>query len=229
FELQVSKPEVILKNINGQMHEPIEHLVIDVDEVFMGSVIEKIGLRKGEMADMVNDGKGHVRIEFLVPARGLIGFRGEFMTDTKGSGVMNHTFHDYQPYKGEIGGRRNGVLIAHEDGEATAYALWNLEDRGIMFVDPGAKLYPGMIIGQHSRDSDLVVNPCKKKQLSNMRASGADEAIRLTPPIRLSLEQALEYIEDDELVEVTPKTIRLRKKYLNPEERKRNEKKAVSA
>ncbi|MDO8445777.1 MAG: translational GTPase TypA [Deltaproteobacteria bacterium] len=229
FELQVSKPEVILKNINGQVHEPIEHLVIDVDEVFMGSVIEKIGLRKGEMADMVNDGKGHVRIEFLVPARGLIGFRGEFMTDTKGSGVMNHTFHDYQPYKGEIGGRRNGVLIAHEDGEATAYALWNLEDRGIMFVEPGAKLYPGMIIGQHSRDSDLVVNPCKKKQLSNMRASGADEAIRLTPPIRLSLEQALEYIEDDELVEVTPKTIRLRKKYLNPEERKRNEKKAVAA
>ena len=229
FELQVSKPEVILKNINGQVHEPIEHLVIDVDEVFMGSVIEKIGLRKGEMADMVNDGKGHVRIEFLVPARGLIGFRGEFMTDTKGSGVMNHTFHDYQPYKGEIGGRRNGVLIAHEDGEATAYALWNLEDRGIMFVEPGAKLYPGMIIGQHSRDSDLVVNPCKKKQLTNMRASGADEAIRLTPPIRLSLEQALEYIEDDELVEVTPKTIRLRKKYLNPEERKRNEKKAIAA
>ncbi|HLB05620.1 MAG TPA: translational GTPase TypA [Thermodesulfobacteriota bacterium] len=229
FELQVSKPEVILKNINGQVHEPIEHLVIDVDEVFMGSVIEKIGLRKGEMADMVNDGKGHVRIEFLIPARGLIGFRGEFMTDTKGSGVMNHTFHDYQPYKGEIGGRRNGVLIAHEDGEATAYALWNLEDRGIMFVEPGAKLYPGMIIGQHSRDSDLVVNPCKKKQLTNMRASGADEAIRLTPPIRLSLEQALEYIEDDELVEVTPKTIRLRKKYLNPEERKRNEKKAVAA
>ncbi len=229
FELQVSKPEVILKNINGQVHEPIEHLVIDVDEVFMGSVIEKIGLRKGEMADMVNDGKGHVRIEFLIPARGLIGFRGEFMTDTKGSGVMNHTFHDYQPYKGEIGGRRNGVLIAHEDGEATAYALWNLEDRGIMFVEPGAKLYPGMIIGQHSRDSDLVVNPCKKKQLTNMRASGADEAIRLTPPIRLSLEQALEYIEDDELVEVTPKTIRLRKKYLNPEERKRNEKKAIAA
>ncbi|MEK6726157.1 MAG: translational GTPase TypA [Deltaproteobacteria bacterium] len=229
FELQVSKPEVILKNINGQMHEPIEHLVIDVDEVFMGSVIEKIGLRKGEMADMVNDGKGHVRIEFLVPARGLIGFRGEFMTDTKGSGVMNHTFHDYQPYKGEIGGRRNGVLIAHEEGDATAYSLWNLEDRGVMFIDPGTRVYPGMIIGQHSRDSDLVVNPCKKKQLSNMRASGADEAIRLTPPIRLSLEQALEYIEDDELVEVTPKTIRLRKRYLDAEERKRHEKKAVNA
>ncbi len=229
FELQVSKPEVILKNINGQMHEPIEHLVIDVDEVFMGSVIEKIGLRKGEMADMVNDGKGHVRIEFLVPARGLIGFRGEFMTDTKGSGVMNHTFHDYQPYKGEIGGRRNGVLIAHEEGDTTAYSLWNLEDRGVMFIDPGTRVYPGMIIGQHSRDSDLVVNPCKKKQLSNMRASGADEAIRLTPPIRLSLEQALEYIEDDELVEVTPKTIRLRKRYLDAEERKRNEKKSVNA
>lgn len=229
FELQVSKPEVILKNINGQVHEPIEHLVIDVDEVFMGSVIEKIGLRKGEMADMVNDGRGHVRIEFLVPARGLIGFRGEFMTDTKGSGVMNHTFHDYQPYKGDISGRRNGVLIAHEEGDATAYSLWNLEDRGIMFIDPGTRVYPGMVIGQHSRDSDLVVNPCKKKQLTNMRASGADEAIRLTPPIHLSLEQALEYIEDDELVEITPKTIRLRKRYLDPEERKRNEKKAVKA
>ena len=229
FELQVSKPEVILKNINGVVHEPIEHLVIDVDDVFMGSVIEKIGLRKGEMADMVNDGKGHVRIEFLVPARGLIGFRGEFMTDTKGSGVMNHTFHDYQPHKGDIGGRRNGVLIAHEEGDTTAYSLWNLEDRGVMFIDPGTRVYPGMIIGQHSRDSDLVVNPCKKKQLSNMRSSGADEAIRLTPPIRLSLEQALEYIEDDELVEVTPKTIRLRKRYLDPEERKRNEKKSVNA
>ena len=229
FELQVSKPEVILKNINGHVHEPVEHLVIDVDEVFMGSVIEKIGLRKGEMADMVNDGKGHVRIEFLIPARGLIGFRGEFMTDTKGTGIMNHTFHDYQPYKGDIGGRRNGVLIAHEAGETTAYALWNLEDRGVMFIDPGTSVYPGMIIGQHSRDSDLVVNPCKKKQLTNMRASGADEAIRLTPPIRLSLEQALEYIEDDELVEVTPKSIRLRKKYLDAEERKRHEKKTVNA
>jgi small GTP-binding protein len=153
------------------------------------------------------------------------GFRGEFLTDTKGTGIMNHTFHDYQPYKGEIGGRRNGVLIAHEEGEATAYAIWNLEDRGVMFIEPGTRV----IIGQHSRDSDLIVNPCKKKQLTNIRAAGADEAIRLTPPIRLSLEQALEYIEDDELVEVTPKSIRLRKKYLDAEERKRHEKKAVSA
>ncbi len=225
YELSVSKPEVIFREIDGELCEPIEYLAIDVPEEFQGTVIEKLGTRKAEMTSMQTM-EGTNRLEFLIPARGLIGFRTEFLTDTRGTGVMNHTFHDYAPYKGPISGRKNGVLIAMEAGETVAYALFGLQDRGILFVGPGVDVYEGMIIGQHAKENDLVVNACKGKKLTNVRASGSDEAVRLVPPRILSLEQALEYINDDELVEITPKSIRLRKRYLDANERKRMEKKA---
>ncbi|MDT8420532.1 MAG: translational GTPase TypA [Desulfuromonadales bacterium] len=223
FEVAVSKPEVILREIDGVTCEPIEYLTIDVPEEFQGTVIEKLGMRKAEMVSMQSmDGTN--RLEFLIPARGLIGFRSEFLTDTRGTGVMNHTFEDYAPYKGEIEGRKNGVLIAMEAGETVAYSLFNLQERGILFVGPGVQVYEGMIIGQHAKENDLVVNSSRGKKLTNVRASGSDDAIRLTPARNLTLEQALEYINDDELVEVTPASIRLRKKVLDANERKKYEK-----
>ncbi|WP_321530997.1 translational GTPase TypA [uncultured Desulfuromonas sp.] len=224
FELAVSKPEVIFKEENGQRLEPLEYLCIDVPEEFQGTVIEKLGRRKAELASM-KQMDGTNRLEFNIPARGLIGFRTEFMTDTRGTGTMSHSFVEYAPYKGEIDSRKNGVLIAMDAGETVAYSLFNLQDRGILFVAPGTKVYEGMIIGQHAKENDLVVNANKGKKLTNVRASGSDDAIRLTPPNILTLEQALEYIADDELVEVTPGSIRLRKKILDANERKKSEKK----
>ena len=224
YEMSVSKPEVIFKDIDGERCEPIEFLSIDVPEEYQGTVIEKLGTRKAEMTSMQSmDGTN--RLEFLIPSRGLIGFRTEFLTDTRGTGVMNHTFHDYAPYKGQITGRKNGVLIAMEAGETVAYALFGLQDRGILFVGPGVDVYEGMIIGQHAKENDLVVNACKGKKLTNVRASGSDDAVRIVPPRNLSLEQALEYIDDDELVEITPESIRLRKRYLDANDRKRMGKK----
>ena len=224
YELSVSKPEVIFRDIDGVRCEPMEYLVIDVPEEFQGTVIEKLGTRKAEMVSM-HPMEGINRLEFVIPARGLIGFRSEFLTDTRGTGVMNHTFHEYAPYKGPISSRKNGVLIALESGETVGYSLFNLQDRGILFVGPGINVYEGMIIGQHAKENDLIVNACKGKKLTNVRASGSDDAIRLTPPRLLTLEQALEYIDDDELVEVTPKSIRLRKKHLDANDRKKHEKK----
>ncbi|WP_155876571.1 translational GTPase TypA [Desulfuromonas sp. AOP6] len=224
YELSVSKPEVIYREIDGVRCEPMEYLVIDVPEEFQGTVIEKLGTRKAEMVSM-QPMEGVNRLEFVIPARGLIGFRSEFLTDTRGTGVMNHTFHEYAPYKGPISSRKNGVLIALESGETVAYSLFNLQDRGILFVAPGVNVYEGMIIGQHAKENDLIVNACRGKKLTNVRASGSDDTVRLTPPRILTLEQALEYIDDDELVEVTPKSIRLRKKYLDANDRKKHEKK----
>ncbi|MFA6687711.1 MAG: EF-Tu/IF-2/RF-3 family GTPase, partial [Desulfuromonas sp.] len=224
FELAVSKPQVILREENGQKLEPMESLTIDVPEEYQGTIIEKLGQRKAEMLSMKQlDGVN--RIEFSIPSRGLIGFRTEFMTDTHGTGTIAHCFDTYAPYKGEISGRKNGSLIAIEPGETTAYTLFNLQDRGILFVHPGTKVYTGMVVGQHAKENDLVVNTNKGKKLSNVRSSGTDDAIRLTPPRILTLEQALEYIDDDELVEITPKSIRLRKKILDANERKKSEKK----
>jgi len=220
FEMAVSKPEVILRDIDGQKQEPIEYLVVDVPSEFQGAVIEKMGPRKAEMIAMHQLGEMN-RLEFAIPARGLIGLRGEMLTDTKGTAVMTHTFQGYAPYKGEIPGRKNGVLLAMEQGETTAYSLDALQPRGILFVAPGCEVYGGMVIGQHAKDNDLDVNPCKGKKLTNVRASGTDDAIKLTPPRILTLEQALEFIDDDELVEVTPTSIRLRKKELDPNKRKR--------
>jgi GTP-binding protein len=210
-----------MKMINGEKCEPYEALTIDLEDEHQGAVMEELGRRKGELTDMVSDGKGRTRLEYRIPARGLIGFQGEFLTLTRGSGLMAHLFDDYGPVKADLPGRRNGVLISQEDGAAVAYALWKLEDRGRMFVSPGEKLYTGMVIGVHSRDNDLNVNPVKGKQLTNVRASGTDEAVRLTPPIQLTLESAIEFIDDDELVEVTPKSVRIRKRYLDETERKR--------
>ncbi len=222
YEMAVGRPRVVNRTINGELCEPYEQLTVDVEEGNQGAVMESLGLRKGEMLDMVPDGRGRVRIEYRIPARGLIGFQGEFMNLTRGTGLMSHVFDDYAPIKeGGVGERRNGVLISQEDGDAVAYALWKLQDRGRMFVNPGEKLYEGMIIGIHSRDNDLVVNPIKGKQLTNVRASGTDEAVRLIPPIALTLESAIEFIADDELVEITPKTIRLRKRHLKEHERRR--------
>ncbi|SMX45131.1 translational GTPase TypA [Maliponia aquimaris] len=223
FELSISRPQVIMKeDENGKMLEPIEEATIDVDDDYSGAVIEKLtGVRKGELVDMRPSGAGKTRIIAHVPSRGLIGYHGEFLTDTRGTGVLNRVFHGWAPHKGPIPGRRAGVLISMEDGEAVAYALWNLEERGKMFVEPQEKVYQGMIIGEHSRDNDLEVNPLKGKKLTNVRASGTDEAVRLTPISRMTLEQAIAYINDDELVEVTPNAIRLRKRYLDPHERKR--------
>ncbi len=223
FELAVSKPEVILRDIDGVSCEPMEFLTIDVPEEHQGTVIEKLGTRKAEMVAM-HPMDGVNRLEFIIPARGLIGFRTEFLTDTRGTGVMNHTFHEYGPYKGAIPGRKNGVLLAMESGETVAYSLFSLQERGILFVNAGVKVYEGMIIGENAKQNDLVVNACKGKKLTNVRASGSDDAIRITPPRTLSLEQALEYIDEDELVEITPTSIRLRKKYLDANERKRYEK-----
>jgi GTP-binding protein len=228
FELSISRPRVLLrKDESGQVLEPIEEVTVDVDDQFSGAVIEKMSLRKAEMQDMRPSGGDKTRLIFYAPSRGLVGYHGEFMTDTRGAGVMNRVFHGWAPYKGEIAGRRNGALIANEQGEATAYALWNLEERGVMFIDPGESVYEGMIIGENARGDDLEVNPMKAKKLSNVRASGKDEAIRLTPPRRMTLEQAIAWIEDDELVEVTPKAVRVRKRWLDPHERKRREKQAV--
>jgi len=223
FELSVSRPRVLYKMEDGQRLEPIEEVFIDVDEEYSGVVVEKMSLRKAELTGMRPSGGGKTRISFLAPSRGLIGYHGEFLTDTRGTGLMNRVFHNYAPHKGAIEGRHNGVLIANATGESVAYALWNLEDRGPMFIGAGVKLYEGMIIGEHSRGNDLEVNPLKAKQLTNIRAAGKDEAIRLTTPRKMSLEQAIAYIEDDELVEVTPKSIRLRKAILDPTERKRSE------
>ncbi|VVE89519.1 translational GTPase TypA [Pandoraea bronchicola] len=222
YELAVSRPRVVLKEIDGVKHEPYEMLTIDLEDDHQGAVMEEIGRRKGEMLDMVSDGRGRTRLEYRIPARGLIGFQGDFLSMTRGTGLMSHIFDAYAPLKdGNLGERRNGVLISQDDGAAVAYALWKLQDRGRMFVSPGDALYEGMIIGIHSRDNDLVVNPIKGKQLTNVRASGTDEAVRLVPPIAMSLEYAVEFIDDDELVEVTPQTIRLRKRYLKEHERKR--------
>jgi GTP-binding protein len=222
FEMGVGKPRVVFREINGEKCEPFEMLTVDVEDVNQGGVMEELGRRRGDLQDMQPDGHGRVRLEYLIPARGLIGFQSEFMTLTRGTGIMAHVFDDYAPVKPDMPGRRNGVLISSEQGEAVAYALWKLEDRGRMFVTPGEKLYEGMIIGVHSRDNDLVVNPIKGKQLTNVRSSGTDEAVRLTPSIRLTLESAVEFIADDELVEITPLSVRIRKRYLTENERKRN-------
>ena len=222
FELAVGRPRVVKKMVDGVEMEPYEQLSVDVEEGHQGAVMESLGLRRGDLQDMVPDGRGRVRIEYRIPARGLIGFQGEFMNMTRGTGLLSHVFDDYAPVKeGGVAERRNGVLISQEDGEAVAFALWKLQDRGRMFVSPGDKLYEGMIIGIHSRDNDLVVNPIKGKQLTNVRASGTDEAVRLVPPIDLTLESAIEFIADDELVELTPKTIRVRKRFLKEHDRKR--------
>jgi len=222
FELSISRPRVLTREIDGALHEPVEEVTIDVDDEHTGAVIEKLtGPRRGEMTEMKPAGAGKTRIVALVPSRGLIGYHGEFLTDTRGTGVLNRVFHSWQPHKGPIPGRRAGVLISMEDGETVAYALWNLEDRGRMFVGAQVKVYQGMIIGEHSRDNDLEVNPLKGKKLTNVRASGTDEAVRLTTPVTMSLEEAIAYIDDDELVEVTPNHIRLRKRHLDPHERKR--------
>jgi GTP-binding protein len=221
FEMGVGKPRVVYREINGQKCEPFEVLTVDVEDTNQGAVMEELGRRRGDLQDMQPDGHGRVRLEYRIPARGLIGFQSEFMTMTRGTGIMAHVFDDYAPVKADMPGRRNGVLISSESGEAVAYALWKLEDRGRMIVVPGDKLYEGMIIGIHSRDNDLIVNPIKGKQLTNVRASGTDEAVRLTPPVRLTLESAVEFIDDDELVEITPLSIRVRKRYLTEIERKR--------
>ncbi|MDZ4200724.1 MAG: translational GTPase TypA [Gallionella sp.] len=221
FELGVGKPRVVYKEINGEKCEPYENLSIDLEDGHQGTVMEEIGRRRGELTNMESDGQGRTRLEYHIPARGLIGFQSDFMTMTRGSGLISHVFDDYGPMKADLPGRHNGVLISAEDGDAVAYALWKLEDRGRMFVVPGDKLYEGMIIGIHSRDNDLIVNPIKGKQLTNVRASGTDEAVRLTPPLRLTLESAVEFIDDDELVELTPKSIRIRKRHLKEHDRKR--------
>ena len=228
FELSVSRPQVLMREgENSEQLEPIEEVTIDVDDEYSGAVIEKItGVRKGELAEMKQAGTGKTRIIAHVPSRGLIGYHGEFLTDTRGTGVLNRVFHTWAPHKGAIPGRRAGVLISMEDGVSVAYALWNLEDRGKMFIGAQEKIYQGMIIGEHSRENDLEVNPLKGKKLTNVRASGTDEAVRLTTPITLSLEEAIAYIDNDELVEVTPNSIRLRKRYLDHHERKRMAKKA---
>ncbi len=221
YELAVSRPKPRLRVVDGERQEPYEILAMDLEDTHQGSVMELLGRRRGELQLMDPDGKGRVRLEYRVPARGLIGFHNEFLNLTRGSGIMSHVFDDYGPWAGDIEGRRNGVLISQDDGEAVAYALWKLQDRGRMFVSPGDPLYEGMIIGIHTRDNDLVVNPVKEKKLTNVRASGKDEAIALTPPIQLTLEKAVEFIADDELVEITPKRIRLRKRHLKEHERKR--------
>ncbi|HGG9381097.1 TPA: translational GTPase TypA [Neisseria meningitidis] len=225
YELAVGKPRVVYRDIDGQKCEPYENLTVDVPDDNQGALMEELGRRRGELTNMESDGNGRTRLEYHIPARGLIGFQGEFMTLTRGVGLMSHVFDDYAPVKPDMPGRHNGVLVSQEQGEAVAYALWNLEDRGRMFVSPNDKIYEGMIIGIHSRDNDLVVNPLKGKKLTNVRASGTDEAVRLTTPIKLTLEGAVEFIDDDELVEITPQSIRLRKRYLSELERRRHFKK----
>ena len=224
FEIAVGKPRVVFKEIDGEKCEPYESLTVDIEDETQGSVMEELGRRKGELTNMESDGLGRTRLEYKIPARGLIGFQGEFLTMTKGTGLMSHIFDEYAPVKSEIPGRRNGVLISSEKGEAVAFALWKLQDRGKMFVSPGEKLYQGMVIGIHTRDNDLIVNPIKGKQLTNVRSSGTDEAVRLITPIIMSLEYAVEFIDDDELVEITPTSLRIRKRYLLEHERKKDNK-----
>ena len=221
FEFLLARPEVVIKEENGVRMEPFEHLVIDVPEEYQGTVIEKLGKRKAEMVSMTPMPDGTVRIEFEIPARGLIGFRSEFLTDTKGEGVMNHSFLEYRPYTGTVESRTQGALISMDNGEAVAFSLYNLQARGTLFIEPQAKVYNGMVIGESARPGDLEVNPLKGKQLTNMRSAGADDAIKLVPPRRMTLEHAMEWIEDDELVEVTPENIRIRKKHLDPAARRR--------
>ncbi|WP_297296346.1 translational GTPase TypA [uncultured Methylovirgula sp.] len=230
FELGVSRPKVVLqKDESGQLLEPVEEVVIDVDEEHSGVVVQKMAERKAEMIEMKPSGGNRLRLVFYAPTRGLIGYQSELMTDTRGTAILNRLFHAYAPYRGEIAGRRNGVLVSNDQGEAVAYAMWKLEDRGPMMIEPGQKVYRGMIVGEHTRDNDLEINVLKGKQLTNIRAAGKDEAVRLTPPIKMPLERALAYIEDEELVEVTPKSIRLRKAILDPTERKRAERTKESA
>jgi len=231
YELAISRPRVLFKTdpLNGQRLEPIEEVVVDVDEEFSGTVVQKMAERKADLVEMRPSGGGKTRIVFHAPSRGLIGYQGEFLTDTRGTGIMNRLFHGYAAFKGAIAARRTGVLIANSDGTAVAYALWNLEDRGPMLIDPGVPVYQGMIIGEHTRGNDLEVNVIKGKQLTNIRTTSKDEAVRLTPPIQMTLERALSYISDDELVEVTPKSIRLRKRYLDPNERKRHSRAAEAS
>jgi GTP-binding protein len=221
YELAVGRPRVVMREVNGETQEPYELLTVDVEESHQGGVMEELGRRKGDLKDMQPDGKGRVRLEYRIPARGLIGFQAEFLTLTRGTGLASHIFDDYGPIKGDMDERRNGVLISQDNGAAVAYALWKLQDRGRMFVSPGDVLYEGMVIGIHARDNDLIVNPIKGKQLTNVRASGTDEAVRLVPPVELTLEKAVEFIADDELVEITPKNIRIRKRHLLEHERKR--------
>ena len=221
FEIAVGKPRVVYREIDGKRHEPYENLTVDIDDDNQGSVMEELGRRKGELTNMESDGLGRTRLEYIIPARGLIGFQGEFLTMTRGTGVMSHIFENYGLAKSEMPGRRNGVLISSEKGESVAYALWKLQERGRMLVSPGEKLYEGMVIGIHSRDNDLIVNPIKGKQLTNVRSSGTDEAVRLVPAILMTLEYAVEFIDDDELVEITPKSLRIRKRHLIEHERKR--------
>jgi len=229
FELTIGRPRVLTRENpeTGAREEPFEEVLVDVDEPYTGVVVEKISKRKGVMQDMRPSGGGKVRLTFHMPSRGLIGYHGEFLTDTRGTGIMNRIFSGYEPWAGPIEGRRNGSLISNSDGEAVQYSLWYLQERGTLFVDPGDKIYLGMILGEHSRDSDLDVNAIKEKKLTNIRAAGKDEAMLLIPPRRMSLEQAIAYIEDDELVEVTPSAIRIRKRYLDPHERKRHERRAA--
>ena len=230
FELSISRPRVLFReDENGKRLEPIEEVVIDVDEEFSGTVVEKMALRKAEMQELKPSGGGKVRIVFHAPSRGLIGYHGEFLTDTRGTGVMNRLFHSFGPHRGAVESRRNGVLISNTNGEAMAYALFNILDRGPQFIPPGTKVYEGMLIGEHNREQDLEINPLKSKQLTNFRAAGKDDAIKLPPPVKMSLEDALAYIADDELLEVTPKNIRLRKRHLDPHERKRAAKQAGEA
>lgn len=225
YEFQVSRPEVIMKKVDGQWHEPVEHLMIDVPEDYMGVVIEKLGRRKAEMKNLVHLEHHQVRMEFLIPARGLIGYRSEFLTDTRGTGVMHHVFYDYAPFKGELPGRTTGVMISMEATETVAYAMWNLQERGRLIVPPQVKVYEGMIVGEHSRENDIVVNVGKGKKLTNMRASGSDEAVRLDPIRPMSLEEYIGFINDDELVEITPLSLRLRKKILKEPDRRKAERK----
>ena len=226
YELSISRPRVLFRDEGGQRLEPMEEVVVDVDEEFSGAVVEKLGKRRGELLDMRPAGAGKLRLTFKAPSRALIGYHGEFLTDTRGTGVMNRLFHAYEPYRGNIAQRHTGVLVSSEQGEAVAYALWNLEDRGPMMVRPGDKVYSGMIIGEHTRGNDLEVNPLKSKKLTNIRAAGKDDAVLLTPPIEMSLEKAIAYIAEDELVEITPRSIRLRKRWLDPHERKRRSRRA---
>jgi len=221
YEVAVGRPRVITRTLDGMLQEPYELLTLDVEETHQGQVMEALAVRRGELVDMVPDGRGRVRLDYRIPARGLIGFQGEFMNLTRGNGILSHVFDDYGPWKGEMPGRRNGAMVSQEDGVAVGYALFNLQERGRLFVSPGDKVYEGMVVGIHSRDSDLVVNPIKNKKLTNVRASGKDENVLLTPPVKLTLEFAIEFIEDDELVEVTPKTIRIRKRHLTENERRR--------
>ena len=223
YELAVSRPRVLIREENGVKLEPYELLTVDVEDSHQGGIMEELGRRRGELLDMQPDGNGRTRLEYRIPARGLIGFQGEFMTLTRGTGLMSHIYDEYRPLReGSVGERRNGVLISQDDGEAVAYALWKLQERGRMFVNPNDPVYEGMIIGIHSRDNDLVVNPIREKKLTNVRASGKDEHIDLVPPVRLTLEYAIDFIDDDELVEVTPKSIRLRKRYLKEHERRKH-------